>query len=106
MTKVLIVDDDQQIADLIEFYLKNEGYITDKAIDGMAAYQLLQHTTPDLIILDIMMPNMDGLEFCKRVREDSQLPILMVSAKVADMEIIGLMTGADDYMIKPFNPLE
>lgn len=107
MNRILIVDDDQQIAELIEVYLKNEGYVTDKALDGMEAFQIFEHTAFDLIILDIMMPNMDGLEFCKKVRKNSQIPILMVSAKVEDMDkIIGLMTGADDYMIKPFNPLE
>ncbi len=107
MTKILIVDDDQQIAELIEVYLKNEGYVTDKASDGMEAFQMFEHTAFDLIILDIMMPNMDGLEFCKKVRKNSQIPILMVSAKAEDMDkIIGLMTGADDYIIKPFNPLE
>lgn len=107
MTRILIVDDDQQIAELIEVYLKNEGYVTDKASDGMEAFQIFEHTAFDLIILDIMMPKMDGLEFCKKVRKNSQIPILMVSAKVEDMDkIFGLMTGADDYVIKPFNPLE
>lgn len=107
MTRILIVDDDQQIAELIEVYLKNEGYVTDKASDGIEAFQIFEHTAFDLIILDIMMPNMDGLEFSKKVRKNSQIPILMVSAKVEDMDkIIGLMTGADDYVIKPFNPLE
>ncbi|KKI89800.1 PhoB family transcriptional regulator [Bacillus sp. SA1-12] len=107
MTRILIVDDDQQIAELIEVYLKNDGYMIDKAGDGLEALQILEHTPSDLIILDIMMPNMDGLEFCKQVRKNNHVPILMVSAKVEDMDkIIGLMTGADDYMIKPFNPLE
>jgi len=107
MTSILIVDDDQQIAELIEIYLKNEGYIINKAGDGLEALQIMEHTPSDLIILDIMMPNMDGLEFCKQVRKNNHVPILMVSAKVEDMDkIIGLITGADDYMIKPFNPLE
>ncbi|WP_404427406.1 response regulator transcription factor [Ureibacillus chungkukjangi] len=108
MTKILVVDDDQQIAELIEVYLKNEGYVIEKASDGMEAYQILEQTSSfDLIVLDIMMPNMDGLEFCKKVRKNSQIPILMVSAKIGDMDkIIGLMTGGDDYIIKPFNPLE
>lgn len=107
MTKILIVDDDRQIAELIEVYLKNEGYVTAKASDGMEAFRMLEETSYDLIVLDIMMPNMDGLEFCQKVRKDSSIPILMVSAKVGDMDkIIGLMTGGDDYMIKPFNPLE
>ena len=107
MTRILIVDDDRQIADLIEVYLKNDGYIIDKAGDGMEALKKLEQAPPDLIVLDIMMPKMDGLEFCKYVRKNNQVPILMVSAKAEDMDkIMGLMTGADDYMIKPFNPLE
>ncbi|MED4454972.1 response regulator transcription factor [Metabacillus fastidiosus] len=107
MTRILLVDDDQQIAELIEVYLNNEGYVIDKAGDGVEALQVLARTPADLIILDIMMPKMDGLEFCKEVRKTNHVPILMVSAKVEDMDkIIGLMTGADDYMSKPFNPLE
>lgn len=107
MTRVLIVEDDQQIAELIELYMKNDGYEIEKAGDGQEAQQMLERTLPDLIILDIMMPKMDGLKFCKEVRKNNQVPILMVSAKVEDMDkIIGLMTGADDYMSKPFNPLE
>ncbi|MBU8771696.1 response regulator transcription factor [Cytobacillus oceanisediminis] len=107
MTRILMVDDDRQIADLIEVYLKNDGYIIDKAGDGMEALKKLEQDPPDLIVLDIMMPKMDGLEFCKYVRKNNQVPILMVSAKAEDMDkIMGLMTGADDYMIKPFNPLE
>lgn len=107
MTRILIVDDDRQIADLIEVYLKNDGYIIDKAGDGMEALKKLEQDPPDLIVLDIMMPKMDGLEFCKYVRKNNQVPILMVSAKAEDIDkIMGLMTGADDYMIKPFNPLE
>ncbi|KGR76296.1 response regulator transcription factor [Ureibacillus sinduriensis] len=107
MTKILIVDDDRQIAELIEVYMKNEGYDTAKASDGMEAFRMLEQSPYDLIVLDIMMPNMDGLEFCQKVRKHSSIPILMVSAKVGDMDkILGLMTGGDDYMIKPFNPLE
>ena len=107
MTRILIVDDDPQIAELIETYLKNEGYETNKALDGVEAFKILEQTTFNLIILDIMMPNMDGLDFCKKVRKVSQIPIVMVSAKVGDMDkVIGLMSGGDDYMIKPFNPLE
>lgn len=107
MTRVLIVEDDQQIAELIELYMKNDGYEIEIAGDGQEALQMLERTLPDLIILDIMMPKMDGLKFCKEVRKNNQVPILMVSAKVEDMDkIIGLMTGADDYMSKPFNPLE
>lgn len=107
MTRILIVDDDQHITELIEVYLKNEGYEVSKAGNGVEALNSFGKSQPDLIILDIMMPEMDGLSFCTQVRKSSQVPILMVSAKVEDMDkIVGLMTGADDYMSKPFNPLE
>lgn len=104
---ILIVDDDKEIAKLIEVYLMNEGYQILQARDGIEALKVLALNPVDLIVLDVMMPNMDGLELCKQIRIDNQVPILMLSAKVQDMDkIIGLMTGADDYMIKPFNPLE
>ncbi|MDQ0971105.1 DNA-binding response OmpR family regulator [Neobacillus niacini] len=104
---ILVVDDDKEIAELIEVYLHNDGYTINKAQDGVQALDFLKKNQVDLIVLDVMMPKMDGLEFCKRVRKVNQVPILMVSAKVQDMDkIIGLMTGADDYMSKPFNPLE
>lgn len=104
---ILIVDDDKEIAELIEVYLYNEGYTINKAFDGVEAIRFLEKNQVDLIVLDVMMPKMDGLEFCKQVRRVNQVPILMVSAKVQDMDkIIGLMSGADDYMSKPFNPLE
>ncbi|KAB2864012.1 MAG: response regulator transcription factor, partial [Exiguobacterium chiriqhucha] len=107
MTKILLVDDDVQIAELIDVYVKNDGYHTTMATDGEMALDLFNQESFDLIILDWMMPRMDGLEFCKRVRQTSQIPILMVSAKVGDMDkILGLTTGVDDYIIKPFNPLE
>jgi DNA-binding response OmpR family regulator len=104
---ILIVDDDKEIASLIEVYLQNEGYTITKAEDGVLALEILKQKQVDLIVLDVMMPKMDGLEFCKQVRKGNQVPILMVSAKVQDMDkILGLMTGADDYLSKPFNPLE
>jgi DNA-binding response OmpR family regulator len=104
---ILIVDDDREIAKLAEIYMRNEGYHVLQAQDGLEALEIIEGVPVDLIILDIMMPNMDGLEFCKRIRVDNQVPILMLSAKVQDIDkIMGLMTGADDYMSKPFNPLE
>ncbi|WP_456276285.1 response regulator transcription factor [Bacillus sp. AK128] len=104
---MLIVDDDQKIVELIEIYLKNEGYHTFHAYDGEQALTLLEKIQIDLVILDVMMPKMDGLEVCRKIRKTNNLPILMVSAKTEDMDkIIGIMTGADDYLIKPFNPLE
>lgn len=105
--RILIVDDDRDIAGLIEIYLRNEGYGTEKAHDGEEALEKLDRATFDLVILDVMMPKLDGLEACRRIRRDREIPILMVSAKAEDMDkVLGLMTGADDYMVKPFNPLE
>lgn len=106
-TTILIVDDDREIAQLLELYLKNEGYQVCKGYDGEEALTILDKQAIDLLILDVMMPKLDGLEVCKQVRSKNDIPILMLSAKVEDMDkIIGLMTGADDYMGKPFNPLE
>jgi DNA-binding response OmpR family regulator len=105
--RILIVDDEREIADLIDIYLKNEGFATEKAYNGEEALLCYEREPFDLVILDIMMPKMDGLEVCRRLRRDQAVPILMLSAKAEDMDkIMGLMTGADDYMIKPFNPLE
>ena len=108
MKKILVVDDDIEIAELLEIYLKNEGYEPIMADDGKEALSKL-NTNPDiaLMILDVMMPNMNGLDVVKTVRKDSRIPILMLSAKSGDMDKIqGLITGADDYVTKPFNPLE
>lgn len=104
---ILIVDDDREIANLIDIYLRNEGFDTEQAHDGEEALEKLANRTFHLIVLDIMMPKMDGMEVCRRIRETGSIPILMVSAKAEDMDkILGLMTGADDYVVKPFNPLE
>ncbi|MFC0332561.1 response regulator transcription factor [Paenibacillus sepulcri] len=105
--QILIVDDDPKIAQLIEIYLMNEGFSIIKASDGLRALELMDEEPVDLVILDIMMPGLDGLSVCLRIRENKTTPILMISAKDGDMDkITGLMTGADDYMVKPFNPLE
>ena len=106
-TNILVVDDEKEIRNLIEIYLKNEGYEVIKARDGEEALEILEKEDIHLIILDIMMPKIDGIEVCKRVRENLSIPILMLSAKSEDMDKIqGIMTGADDYLTKPFNPLE
>ena len=104
---ILVVDDDREIAELVEIYLANEGYKVLKASDGLECIAMLEHHKEiKLIVLDIMMPNMDGLEVCRIIRSQSNIPILMLSAKAEDMDkIIGFGTGADDYMTKPFNPL-
>lgn len=104
---ILIVDDEKEIRDLVDIYLKNEGYNTLKAGDGVEALKLLKSNEVHLIILDIMMPKMDGIEACMKVRAEHNVPIIMLSAKSEDMDkILGLTTGADDYLTKPFNPLE
>ena len=105
--KILIVEDEKEIANLIEIYLFNDGYDVLKASNGEEALAILGKEIIHLVILDIMMPGIDGLEVCRRIREDKNIPILMLSAKSEDMDkILGLSTGADDYLTKPFNPLE
>ena len=106
--KILIVDDDKEIVELLSIYVKNEGYEPIQAYSGKEAITKLV-TNPDiaLMILDIMMPEMSGIEVIKEVRKDSELPILILSAKTDDMDKIqGLVSGGDDYVTKPFNPLE
>lgn len=104
---ILVVDDEKEIRDLLEINLTNEGYNVFKAKCGKEALEILEREEVNLMVLDIMMPDMDGLEVCKRAREKYSIPILMLSAKVEDMDRIeGIMTGADDYVCKPFNSLE
>ena len=104
---ILVVDDEKEIRNLLEINLTNEGLNVFKVSNGIDALEILDKEKIDLLILDIMMPGMDGLEVCKRVREKYNMPILMLSAKVEDMDRIqGIMTGADDYVCKPFNHLE
>ncbi|NHN32997.1 response regulator transcription factor [Paenibacillus agricola] len=104
---ILLVDDEKDIIDLLEIYLRNEGYLLLRATDGIAALHILEKEDVDLIVLDIMMPRMDGIEACLKIREKKNMPIIMLSAKGEDMDkIIGLSSGADDYLAKPFNPLE
>ena len=108
MTKIiLVVDDEKEIRELIKIYLENEGYLIILASNGEEALEILEGKKVDLIILDIMMPKMDGIKACMKIREEKNMPIIMLSAKSEDMDkIMGLTTGADDYMTKPFNPLE
>lgn len=103
---ILLVDDEKEIIELMEIYLKNEGYILLKASNGLEALELLQMHVIDLIILDVMMPKMDGIQACMKIREENNTPIIMLSAKSQDIDkIAGLSIGADDYVTKPFNPL-
>ena len=104
---ILVVDDDEMITEAIEIYLKNEGYNVFKAYDGIEALKILEDEIIHLIIMDIMMPNMDGTRTTVKIREEKQIPIIMLSAKSEDTDkILGLNLGADDYITKPFNPLE
>ncbi|MGN0143423.1 MAG: response regulator [Clostridium sp.] len=104
---ILIVDDEKEIRDLVEIYLKSEGYNTIQAADGLEAVDAVKNNDIDLVILDVMMPNMNGIEACLKIREMKDMPIIMLSAKSEDIDkILGLNMGADDYITKPFNPLE
>lgn len=107
MYNILVVDDDKEIVGAIEIYLKKEGYHIIKAYDGNQAIEELRKNEIHLIILDIMMPNKDGLETLQEIRKDKTIPVIMLSAKSEDYDKIdGLNSGADDYITKPFNPLE
>lgn len=104
---ILIVDDDKEIVEAIEFYLKPEGFNILKAYDGLEAIESLIDNNIDLVIMDVMMPNLDGLKATLKIREHNNIPIILLSAKNQDMDkILGLNMGADDYVTKPFNPLE
>lgn len=104
---ILVVDDENEIADLVEIYLVSDGYSVRKASTAEEGLRILQEEEIHLVLLDIMMPGMDGIQMCRRIRETSNVPIIMLSAKSADIDkIMGLGTGADDYVTKPFNPLE
>ena len=104
---ILVCDDDKEIAGAIEIYLRNEGYRVFKAYDGIQALEIARKETLHLIIMDIMMPKMDGVQATIKLREEQNIPIIMLSAKSEDYDkITGLNVGADDYVTKPFNPLE
>ena len=104
---ILIVDDDKEIAEAIAFYLRSEGYEPVIALDGVEALGLIRSRDVSLIIMDVMMPGLDGIQTTMRIREERNVPISMLSAKSEDYDkITGLNVGADDYMTKPFNPLE
>ena len=105
--KILVVDDERLLVKGIKFNLENEGYQVECAYDGAAAVELARSGNFDLIILDLMMPEIDGLEACMRIREFSNVPIIMLTARSEDTDkIIGFESGADDYVTKPFNILE
>jgi len=105
--KILVVDDEALLVKGIRFNLQNEGYEVITGSDGLEALQAVQEQNPALVVLDVMMPNMDGLTACSKIREFSDVPIILLTAKTADMDkLIGFDHGADDYLTKPFNILE
>ena len=107
MANILVCDDDKDIVEAIEIYLTQEGYHILKAYDGQEALDILNSETVDLLIIDVMMPRLDGIRATVKIRESNPLPIIILSAKSEDTDkILGLNIGADDYITKPFNPLE
>ena len=104
---ILIVDDDENIRNLLSIYLENEGFKTIKVDNAKNAIEIIEEKNIELVLLDIMMPQIDGIEACIKIRQNKKMPIIMISAKSEDMDKIhGLTAGADDYITKPFNPLE
>jgi DNA-binding response OmpR family regulator len=107
MTKIMVIDDEQNIRELIGLYLRKEGYEVEEAGNGLEALELLKTVRVDLIVLDIMMPKMDGWELCRELRQTSDTPLLMVTAKGEPGQVIkGFELGTDDYLVKPFDPME
>lgn len=107
MSKILVVDDEANIVELVRTYLRNDGYEVIAAADGRTALDRVRQDAPDLMVLDIMLPGLDGWEVCRQVRQFSRLPIIMLTARGDDIDkIVGLEIGADDYLAKPFNPRE
>ncbi|GGG66943.1 response regulator transcription factor [Paenibacillus radicis (ex Gao et al. 2016)] len=105
--RIAIVDDDQHIRHLVEVYLKREGYETIAMESAEDAWELWRTSPPDLWVLDVMLPGMDGYEFCRRIRNEGDVPIIMISAKDNEVDkILGLELGSDDYLVKPFSPRE
>ncbi|MDQ6694847.1 MAG: response regulator transcription factor [Chloroflexota bacterium] len=105
--KVLVVDDEPHIVELVKLYLGNDGFDVEQAYTGPEALSKFQEVSPDLIVLDLMLPQLDGWEVCRRIRRESDVPIIILTARSDDVDkIVGLELGADDYLTKPFNPRE
>ena len=105
--KVLIVEDDQRIRDLLRMYLEHENFVVDELVSGLEALKQLEKKDYDLVILDIMIPELDGWKVCQRIRETSDVPIIIITARGEETErVLGLELGADDYLVKPFSPKE
>jgi len=107
MPTILVVDDEPQIVDLLRSYLERDGFTVKHAPDGEAALEALRHQPPDLVLLDVMLPRLDGREVCKRIRAEGTTPIIMLTARDEETDkLLGLELGADDYITKPFSPRE
>ena len=107
MARVLVVDDDQALSEMLGIVLRAEGYTASFCDDGSKAYGIFKETKPDLVLLDLMLPGLDGVEVCKVIRAESGVPIVMLTARGDTLDVIkGLESGADDYVIKPFKPKE
>src|SRR5919204_1340583 len=107
MTTVLVVDDEPVVREVVVKYLEREGFRTLEAADGDSARELLEHDSPGLVVLDLMLPGTDGLELCRWIRSQSDLPVIMLTARGEEADrIVGLELGADDYVTKPFSPRE
>ena len=105
--KILVVDDDLNICELLKLYLENDGYVVFTANDGQEAVEMFQNKTPDLVLLDIMLPKKDGWQVCREIRKTSSAPIIMLTAKGETFDkVLGLELGADDYVVKPFDAKE
>jgi DNA-binding response OmpR family regulator len=107
VSTILVVDDERNIVQLVRLYLSREGFQVESAGSGREALEKAQRVKPDLVVLDLMLPELDGLEVCRQLRRDGDLPIIMLTARDDDLDkIVGLELGADDYLTKPFNPRE
>jgi len=107
MARVLVVDDDQALSEMLGIVLRAEGYEPSFCDDGAKAFSTFKESKPDLVLLDLMLPGLDGIEVCKQIRDESVVPIVMLTARGDTLDVVqGLESGADDYIIKPFKPKE
>ncbi|MFZ9212342.1 MAG: MtrAB system response regulator MtrA [Candidatus Nanopelagicales bacterium] len=107
MARVLVVDDDQALSEMLGIVLRAEGYEPSFCDDGAKAFSIFKESKPDLVLLDLMLPGLDGIEVCKQIRDESVVPIVMLTARGDTLDVVqGLESGADDYIIKPFKPKE
>ena len=105
--RVLVVDDDLALAEMLGIVLRNDGFEVAHCPDGSSALDLFRETRPDLVLLDVMLPGLDGIEVCRRIRRESGVPIVMLTARTDTVDVVvGLNAGADDYILKPFKPQE